>query len=271
MIKLFSHSKTEYDRSTEGLCLLSAEELYFLPFAEDVSSDGILSLAKSISMLGLLEPVTVRRRGDGNFEVVCGQKRVHAARLAGMTAIPCLVAELSDSGAYAARLSSVIHSGYEDVFLVAELIGSFCSTFRINEQQAAVLLGISRKQVSKLMRLLSLSSEQRQKMSASRLTEEHAELILRQPLDERDELIDTAARNQLSPKALGELIRSRAEESRKKKSYLRRAAILSDKRLFFNTVNKAIGILRLAGVDVSSEKRDGDGFTELVIRFPEDH
>ena len=270
MIGLFTRNDTKSECVHTGLFELPVGELHFLPFAECVGDEGLMPLAKSISMLGMQEPITVRKRGDGSFEVICGQRRVRAARLAGIEVLPCFVAELSDSGAYAARLSSIIHSRSGDCFLIAELIACFCSSFRMSEQQAAILLGISRKRVAGLLRLMSFSSEQRERMSSHRLNERHAAVILRQPLAEREELIDTAIKDELSPRALEQLIRTRAEESKKRLSYLRRAEVLSDRRLFFNTVDKAVSILRLAGVNVSSEKRSSEGFTELLIRFPKE-
>jgi ParB family chromosome partitioning protein len=106
-------------------------------------------------------------------------------------------------------------------------------------------------------------------MSDGGLTEDHAELILARPLAEREELIGTAADKQMSPAELERYITARIAEEKKRRSYLRRAAVLSDRRLFFNTVNKAVKVLKLAGVAVTTEKKQCGGCTELTIRFPE--
>ena len=225
-------------------------------------------LAKNISQFGVLEPVTVRPLGD-RFEIVCGLRRAEAARLAGLRSVPCLVAELSDSGAFAARLSSVVHIDRPDPFVTAELIGRFCTEFRYTEQQAAVLLGLPRKTVADKLRLLRLTKEQRRAMSAAGLTEKHAEIILGEPVSERDRLISVAAERQLSPAELKRFIDSAAEEEKKLRSYRRRARALSDRHLFFNTIEKAVKILRLAGVDIKTERLSRDGFTEYTIRVPE--
>lgn len=234
----------------------------------DKRADDLYPLAKSISQFGVLEPLTVRPLGD-RFEIVCGQRRAEAAKLSGLRSAPCLVTELTDSGAFAAMLSSVVHSDMPDPFVTAELIGRFCTEFRYTEQQAAVLLGLPRKTVAGLLRLLGLTKEQRRTMSAAGLTEQHADIILAEPVSERDRLISVAAERGLSPAELKRFIDSAAEEEKKLRSYRRRARALSDRHLFFNTIEKAVKILRLAGVDIKTERLSRDGFTEYIIRVPE--
>ena len=225
-------------------------------------------LAKSISQLGILEPLTVRQVGD-RYEIVCGQRRAQAARLAGLRSAPCLVTELSDSGAYAAMLSSVLHAKVPDAFAAAELIGRFCTGFRFTEQQAAVLLGLPRKTVSEKLSLLRFTKEQRRKMSAGGLNEKHAAIILSRPVNERQSLIDTAVEKEFSPAELGRYIESISENEKKLRSYRRRARALSDRHLFFNTIEKAVKTMRLAGVDIRTERVSRDGFTEYTIRLPD--
>ena len=225
-------------------------------------------LAKSISQLGVLEPVTVRPVG-GSFEIVCGLRRARAARLAGLQSVPCLVTGLSDSGAFAAMLSSVLHADLPDPFVTAEMIGRFCTEFRYTEQQAAVLLGLPRKDISGRLYLLRLTKEQRAAMSNNGLTERHAQVILSQPTDVRSRLIDIAAEKKMCPEELERYIQSAAEEEKKLRSYRRRSRALSDRHLFFNTIEKAVKIMRLAGVDIRTERVSRDGFTEYTIRLPD--
>ena len=248
------------------LCELPLDEL--LPQSDHDRDKELYPLAKSISQLGILEPVTVRPLGD-SFEIVCGLRRAKAARLAGLRSVPCLVTELSDRGAYAAMLSSVLHAKLPDPFTTAELIGRFCTEFRFTEQQAAVLLGLPRSIVSGKLRLLRLTKEQRRAMSRSGLTEKHAEIILGEPVPGRDRLIRIAAERGYSPGELKRFIESEAEEQKRLRSYRRRARALSDRHLFFNTIEKAVKILRLAGVDIKTERLSRDGFTEYIIRVPE--
>lgn len=269
LLKKYSDIRNDSPRRRSGLLELPIGELTFLPFAECRTDKGLMPLAKSISMLGVLEPVTVRRRGDGCFEVVCGQRRVRAAGLAGLKHIPCMMTELSDSGAYAARLSSMLHIKRSDIFQTAELLGRFCTAFHFDEQQAAMLLGLPRNCAARMLRLLSFPREQRLHMSAGGLNEHHAELILARPLAEREELIGLAVDKQMSPAELERHITARQNEEKKRRSYLRRAAVLSDRRLFFNTVDKAVRVLKLAGVAVTTEKKQCGGCTELTIRFPD--
>lgn len=231
-------------------------------------TEGLLPLAKSISQFGIIEPVTVRKKDD-HYEVICGQRRVRAAMIAGLRSIPCVITEISDSGVYAAVLASFIHESCPNVFELAEMIGRFCSLYRFDEQQAAVLLGVPRRFVSNKLKLLSLTKTQRLRLSMNGMTEKHAEIILSRLPAERDELIDKAVKNCFSAKELKSYLKSLSDEEKKIKSYRRRARSLSDRHLFFNSIEKAVNIMRLAGVDISTEKKNVGGYIEYIIRLPE--
>ncbi len=232
----------------------------------DFVSNDISSLAKSISQLGLLQPITVREHNG--FELVCGERRLRAAKLAGLEVVPCLVAKLSDSEAAVACLTENLQRKDLNCFEQAEGIRRLICEFELTQQQAAVMLGLSQPSVANKLRLLKLSEEHRRQIIENGLTERHARTILSADESVRDEILAAAIEHKLTAEEIEKLIAEKANEQKRIRSYKKRATALGDVRLFFNTVEKAVRVMKLAGVNAQTERRQQDGCIEYVIKIP---
>ena len=226
------------------------------------------ALAKSISVCGIIEPPVVRRVGSG-WEVVCGAKRIRAAELAGLRSVRCVVAEMSDRQAAIAALSEDIQRREPDCFEAAEAFRRVMKRFGLTAGALAMLLGISAEEVGRKLRLLELEPRLLEKLTAAGLGEEHAEVLLKAPERDRSALLDAAITDGLSADRLEAKIAETRREEKRRQSYKRRAGALCDTRLFFNTIERAVKIVRLAGMNVETRRRSCGGYEEYVIRVPE--
>ena len=137
----------------------------------------IQSLAESIKTDGVLQPVVVRKRGD-HFELVMGERRLQAARLAGVPSVPAIVRAVADVDTL--RLALVENLQREDLnpIEVAEGYRALTDKFGLSQQELAALVGKDRSSVSNTLRLLGLPEEIRALIIEDKLSEGHARALL---------------------------------------------------------------------------------------------
>lgn len=142
---------------------------------------SLAELAQSIKSQGLMQPVLVRPTGQGGFEIIAGERRVRAARLAGLDEVPVLVRDVPDEAA--AVMSLVENIQREDLNPLEEAQGlqRLIDEFRLTHDQAAQAVGRSRSAASNLMRLLNLSEPVQKLLMAGDLEMGHARALLALP------------------------------------------------------------------------------------------
>ncbi len=234
----------------------------------EIPEQELTALSKSIAGCGVIQPPLVRRSEDG-YELICGERRLRAAEIAGLTSIPCVVADLDDKQAALAALTENLQRRDLSCFEQAEAYREIMRRFGMTQSALAVTLGISQPAVGNKLRLLALPPELRDKLTKAGLSERHARALLTAEPDLRETLLERTIKGSLTAEQLESLIADGIREQKRRRSYRRRAAALSDVRLFFNTVEHAVEVMRLSGVAAETERRESGGYIEYVIRIPE--
>lgn len=162
-----------------------------------MSEKALAELAASIKAQGVMQPILVRSV-DGRFEIVAGERRWRAARMAGLTTVPVLVKEIADQQALAAALIENIQR--EDLNPLEEAVGieRLIKEFGLTHQAIAQTLGRSRTAVTNLLRLLELAPPVRELLADGRIDMGHARALLALPLAGQLELAREAAHKGLS-------------------------------------------------------------------------
>ena len=139
---------------------------------------SLYELAESIKSQGVMQPVLVRPAGAGRYEIIAGERRFRAARLAGLDEVPVLVREVPDEAA--AVMALIENMQREDLNPLEEAQGlqRLVSEFKLTHEQAAQAVGRSRSAASNLMRLLSLTPPVQQMLMAGDLEMGHARALL---------------------------------------------------------------------------------------------
>ena len=142
---------------------------------------SLYELAESIKSQGVMQPVLVRPVGapaDGRYEIIAGERRVRAARLAGLDEVPVLVREVPDQAA--AVMALVENLQREDLNPLEEAQGlqRLIAEFKLTHEQAAQAVGRSRSAASNLLRLLNLAAPVQQMLLAGDLEMGHARALL---------------------------------------------------------------------------------------------
>jgi ParB family chromosome partitioning protein len=169
----------------------------FQPRAQP-QAESLTELAESIKAQGVMQPVLVRPLAAGRYEIVAGERRWRAARLAGLSSVPALVREIPDQEALAAALVENIQR--EDLNSIEEATGiqRLAQEFGMTHQGIAEILGRSRAAVTNLLRLLELAPPVRELVAQGKLDMGHARALLALPLLRQVELAREAAAKQWS-------------------------------------------------------------------------
>ena len=142
----------------------------------------IAALAVSILQNGLLQPISVRRVGLHKYQLVAGERRLRACRLAKLDKVPAILADYDDSESAALGLLENLQRSQLDPFDTARGIKEVIRLWGCTQAEAARRLGLSQPALANKLRLLTLTPEQQQLCTASHLSERHARAALRLPM-----------------------------------------------------------------------------------------
>lgn len=187
-------------RAGEALANLAIDALQpgrFQPRTH-MDQDALSELAESIRAQGVMQPILVRPVAEGGYEIVAGERRWRAARMAGLASVPALVREVPDSHALAIGLIENIQR--EDLNPLEQATGMkrLIDEFGMTHAQAAEALGRSRTGITNTLRLLELAPPVQELLRAGKLDMGHARALLALPALRQIELAREASAKQLS-------------------------------------------------------------------------
>jgi ParB family transcriptional regulator, chromosome partitioning protein len=179
----------------------------------DFPEESLAALARSIREVGVLQPVVVRRR-DSGYELVAGERRVRAAKLAGLATIPAIVREGDDTESLREALIENIHREDLAPLELASAFQELLEELGVTQETVAERLGYSRAHIANTIRLLSLPADVQRLLAEGRIQAGHARALLGLPDDEaKSALALRVAAEGLSVRQVEDLVRSYAETS----------------------------------------------------------
>ncbi|MFM2720630.1 ParB/RepB/Spo0J family partition protein [Microbacterium mcarthurae (nom. nud.)] len=164
--------------------------------------EDLAELVHSVREFGVLQPVVVRDKGDGTYELIMGERRTRASREAGLTSIPAVVRETEDEYLLRDALLENLHRSQLNPLEEASAYQQLLEDFGITQEELATRIGRSRPQISNTIRLLKLPVPVQQRVAAGVLSAGHARAIL--SLDdprEMQKLADKIVNEDLSVRA----------------------------------------------------------------------
>ena len=223
-------------------------------------------LACSIRTNGLLQPINVRSLENGEFELISGERRLRAARMIGMTKIPCIVMTVSDQQSALFAIIENIQRENLDFFEEAVAIERLMTEYGLSQDEISEKLGKAPSTLSNKLRLLRLPDEIRDKISYAGLSERHARALLTLPDNNtRKRVLDIVIERHLTVAETERLI---ADVHRRRKGARKpQTKAYKDMRIFLNTLNHAVDIIRKAGIEADTAKSETDEYFEYVIRI----
>lgn len=228
--------------------------------------EGLETLAASIAQHGMLQPLTVRRQ-NGGYELIAGERRLRAAKLAGLTEVPCLLLSLTEEQSGLAALVENLQRQDLDYWEQAEGIARLMRRYALSQEQAAARLGMSPSALANKLRLLKHTPAVRAALRDHGLSERHARALLRlSGEDQQLEAIGIIVRNDLNVARAEALVEDML--TRQPKPRPRRKLLVRDLRLFLNSVDRHLETLKQAGFDAGTTREETETEIILTIRLP---
>jgi ParB family chromosome partitioning protein len=234
--------------------------------------EHLRDLANSISENGILQPLTVRRVSQNEFEIIAGERRLRAAVMAGFSKVPCIVVKCNDRESAMLALVENLQRCDLGMFEEARGISRLIRRYGITQEQAAKKLGKSQSTIANKLRLLNLSYDEQDWIVQAGLSERHARALLRIYDQElRREALSKIIAQNLNVSQSEELIEDMltgcaAAEKPDKKG--KRKILIRDVRIFINTINKAVSTMKQAGIKAVCNHRDNGDYIEYTVKIP---
>lgn len=259
------------EKQVNKVVQIPIEQIYPNPHQPRTEFDtsDISSLAESIRQNGILQPLTVRKCSEDNYELIAGERRLRASRIIGLEYVPCIIMEISERNSAILALVENIQRQDLSFFDEACAIERLISFYGMTQEEAAVKLGKAQSTIANKLRLLKLTEQEKLVITKFGLTERHSRALLRLAAPEdRMEIINKIVKNKLNVEKTEQAVDEYIKGNNIKESYRKRSGAFSDVRLFVNTINKAVETMRAAGIAADSNKVRYDDCIEYKIRIP---
>lgn len=230
------------------------------------SEEELLGLSRSIRTNGLIQPISVRRIKDG-YELIAGERRLRACKMAGLTTVACIISDCTPERSAMLAMTENLQRQDLQIFEEAEGIRRLIEEWNVTQEEAALRLGKSQSTLANKLRLLRLTPEEREKITVCGLTERHARALLRITEDKlREKTLNQIIVKHLNVQQTDDLVEKLLNENAAPKS--KRTFVIKDVRIFFNTINHAIETMKKSGINAQTLKSETDDYIECVVRIP---
>ena len=233
--------------------------------------DKLRDLSKSIEENGILQPLTVRKVSQSEYEIIAGERRLRAAVMAGMARVPCIIVKCNDRESAMLALLENLQRCDLGLFEEARGISRLIRRYGITQEQAAKKLGKSQSTIANKLRLLNLSYDEQDWIVQAGLSERHARALLKIYDQElRKEALSKIIAQNLNVAQSEEMIERMLYNSSipEKTEKGTQKIVIKDIRVFINTINKAVSTMKLAGIDAVCKHKDSGDYIEYTVKIP---
>lgn len=256
-----------YDLPLEAICSNP-----YLP-RKDFNEVGLEELARSITSHGMIQPITVRKTEAG-YQIITGERRLRACRMAGKTTIPSIIRDMNDREMAVISLSEDLQRRNLDYFEEAEAYRLLTKDFGMTQEEVAQSIGCRQITIANKMRLLGLVMELRRLIVTEMVTERHARALLKlNSVQTQKEVLLAIYEKDLTAKETEEIVENLRHNNlppdhncaggRQQVS-----GVIKDGRIFFNTIKEIVNRARKTGIEMSMVENLSNDEYELIITVP---
>ncbi len=256
----------EKPRSAGQVLLIPNEKIFPNPSQPRriFNQEELINLAMSIRINGILQPITVREIEKG-YELVSGERRLRASKLAGMSVVPCIVVSVNSVNSAIYALIENIQRQNLNYFEEAVAIERLMNEYGFSGEEAAKQLGKATSTISNKLRLLNLPIRAQKMLLENGLSERHARALLRLSDDSVIAVLEKVIEKKMNVSQTEKYIDELLQKNNKPKRITKR--MFSDVRIFLNTIKNAVTTMQSAGITAEfKENTTEDSFVyEITI------
>ena len=224
-------------------------------------------LSESIKQNGIIVPLNVRKTAEG-FELIAGERRLRAAKAAGLKKVPCVICGADDQTSAVYSIIENLQRADLSVFEQAEGISRLISEYGITHADAAERLGLAQSTLSNKLRVLRLDRTERERITWERLSERHARALIRiENAEQRGEILNKIIAESMTAKECEDYIEAIVNPERSVNKKPVRKSGIADFRIFSNSLNRLIDTMLAAGVNLSRRRQENRQYIEYRIRI----
>jgi len=237
--------------------------------------DALIELAKSISTYGVIQPISVRLKAGAKYELIAGERRLRASKLAGLLVIPSIIVNVSEEDS--AVIAIIENLQRQDLHFIeeAQAYVNLLNDYNFTQEELAKKLSKTQSTIANKLRLLKISHEVRKLITEHNLTERHARALLKLPSDEMQIMVvkkivefgltvqktEDIINRLLSLSNTGSSTSSKDEQKRKVKHIIR------DLKLFSNSIKQNISLLTDSGYKADYIVDESEDGCEILIKI----
>ncbi len=264
---------TENQKKGEAVLELAIDQIQPNPFQPRLYFDAaqLEELSNSIREYGVLQPVIVRMV-DGKFQLVSGERRFRASKLANKKTIPALLRQLSDREV--AEMALIENLQREDLnyFEEAEGYARLIQEFQITQEEVAKKMGKSQPTIANKLRLLQISDRVRREISVDVITERHVRSLLKLKNEEKQlDVLNRIYKNNMNVRQTDDYIETlliNEEKNLREQKKKKMLKAIKDMKIFVNTIRGTVKTIQDAGLPAEVTETENDDYLEVVIRLP---
>ncbi|UII55958.1 nucleoid occlusion protein [Cytobacillus spongiae] len=268
----------EVVESTEEEIVVENEEIRKIPIEQIVPNrfqprtvfddEKIEELSRTIHTHGIIQPIVVREFGNGQFEIIAGERRWRAMKKLNWTEAPAIVKNLSDTET--ASVALIENLQREELTPIEEALayGKLLELHNLTQEALAQRLGKGQSTVANKLRLLKLPEEVQEALLNKAITERHARALIPLKLPEKQvALLQEIIERNLNVKQTEERV-VKLLDTTEKKPKPKRKAFSKDMRIAVNTIRQSLSMVSNSGINLDAEEEEHEEYYQFTIKIP---
>lgn len=264
--------KTEVKEPAEKVVNLPIDQIHPNRFQPRAIFDDakIEELARTIHTHGIIQPIVVRTKSDGQYEIIAGERRYRAMKSLLWVEVPAIIREMSDKETASVALIENLQREELTAIEEAQAFQQLLELHELTQEALAQRLGKGQSTVANKLRLLKLPEQIQQAILKRIISERHARALV--PIKNEElqlQLLAEVIEQDYNVRQLEQRILEVLEPSEKKqKPRVKRKAVSKDVRIALNTIRESLSMVNNTGIDIESEEEEHEEYYQITVKIP---